>query len=61
MVYLPAHSLPYERGAKPVRFWHYLIAIPYAFIVATPFIAIIAFVIHGVLHHPNIHFLPIHL
>lgn len=56
MVYLPAYSMPSERGARPVRWWHYLIAIPYIFILALPFIAVIAFVITGVLGHPNIHF-----
>lgn len=61
MIYLPAYSIPQERGAQPPRWWHYFIALPYAFIVAFPFIAIIAFAINGVLHHPSIHFPPIHL
>jgi len=56
MVYLPAYSIPSERGARPVRWWHYIIAIPYVFILALPFVALIALVITGVLDHPNIHF-----
>jgi hypothetical protein len=27
MIYLPAHSLPAERGARPPRWWHYPLAV----------------------------------
>ncbi|MBI5093389.1 MAG: hypothetical protein HZB26_13235 [Candidatus Hydrogenedentes bacterium] len=61
MMYLPAYCVPQDRGARPVRWWHYVIAAPFAFVIALPFIAVIAFVINGVLHHPSIHFPPIRL
>ena len=56
MVYLPAYSVPQDRGARPVRFWHYIIAIPYVFLLALPMVIAIVFVVTGILHHPNIHF-----
>ena len=27
MIYLPAYSIPNERGVKAIKFWHYLLAI----------------------------------
>ncbi len=59
MVYLPAYSIPAERGAKDPRFWHYLLAVPYVFLHALPMIIVIAVIINGVLGHPSIHFPPI--
>lgn len=58
MVYLPAFSVPSERGARPVRWWHYPLAVvvPFLFLplVPLPLIAGLLFP-----HHPKIHFPPI--
>jgi hypothetical protein len=59
MVYLPAYSIPHDRGALPPRWWHYVLAVPYIFFRALPVIIIIAIIIVGVLGHPNVHFPPI--
>ncbi len=59
MVFLPAYCLPPSRGAKPVRFWHYLVAIPLVFLIALPIIIPIVYVIAGVLQHPSIHFMSV--
>ncbi|MDX9973208.1 MAG: hypothetical protein RBU21_09485, partial [FCB group bacterium] len=55
MVYHPAYCVPVDRAARPVRPWHYLVALPYVFAVALPFVVVIGFVITSVLHHPGIH------
>jgi hypothetical protein len=54
MVYLPAYSLPRERGAKPPRWHHY----PLAVLLAPLCVAPVAIVIH-LLHPVQIHFPPI--
>jgi len=36
MVYLPACTVPRDRGAKPLRWWHYPLAIFLPFIAAAP-------------------------
>jgi len=58
MVYLPAFCIPSERGARPVRWWQYPLAVvvPFLFlpIVPLPLIAGLLFP-----HHPKIHFPPI--
>jgi hypothetical protein len=56
MVYLPAYSIPTERGAVVPKWWHYLIAVPFILLRALPAIIILGVLIVGVLHHPNVHF-----
>ena len=56
MVYLPAYTIPRDRGTKELRFWHYPVAFFYSMLVALPFEIIIVFVITHVLNHPTIHF-----
>lgn len=59
MVFIPACAVPLDRGARPVRWWHYFIAIPYVFLIGLPLAAVEFFIITVVLHHPALHFLPI--
>jgi hypothetical protein len=58
MVYLPAYSLPQDRRTRPVRWWHYPLAVivPFLFIpiVPLPLIAGLLFP-----NHPKLHFPPI--
>jgi hypothetical protein len=58
MVYLPAYCVPAERGARPVRWWHYPLAVvaPFAFIPVLPLPLIAAWLFPN---HPRIHFPPI--
>ncbi len=56
MIYLPVYALPENRGAKPVRFYHYIVAIPAVFLLAIPMLIPIVFVVTKVLNHPTIHF-----
>jgi len=56
MVYLPAYSIPENRGARKVLWYHYLYAIPSAFLIALPMLIPIVYIITGVLDHPSIHF-----
>jgi len=58
MVYLPACSVPSDRAARPVRWWHYPLAvvIPFIFIPVVP-LPLIAGLLFP--HHPKIHFPPI--
>ncbi len=58
MVYIPVYCLPKDRGAKAPKWWQYLTAIPVTFLLASPLLVLIVFVIAGVLHHPSIHFAP---
>jgi hypothetical protein len=55
-VYLPAYSIPSDRGAVSPRWWHYILAVPRIFLYALPMVVALAILIVGVLHHPNIHF-----
>jgi len=56
MVYLPAYSIPEDRGARTVVWYHYLYAIPFAFLIALPMLIPIVYIITGALDHPSIHF-----
>ena len=56
MVYLPAYSIPENRGARKVLWYHYLYAIPFAFLIALPMLIPIVYIITGALDHPSIHF-----
>lgn len=56
MVYLPAYSIPEDRGAREVLWYHYFFAIPVAFLIALPMLIPIVFIISDVLEHPPIHF-----
>ncbi|MBN2149039.1 MAG: hypothetical protein JW726_16760 [Anaerolineales bacterium] len=53
MVYLPASSLPPDRGADPPRPWHFLLALLVPIFFAVPVV-----LLHGLLFpgHPSIHF-----
>jgi hypothetical protein len=58
MVFLPAYCLPSGRTTRPLRWWHYHLAVfvPFLFIsiVPLPLLAGILFP-----HHPKVHFPPI--
>jgi uncharacterized membrane protein YhdT len=54
MVYLPAYSVPEARGARKLKWWHYLLAIVMPILFSVP----VAVVVHLV-HPVSIHFLPI--
>jgi hypothetical protein len=54
MVYLPAYSLPSNRGAKQPRWYHYVIAIFFPVLFSIPVAVIIS-----LLHPIKIHFPPI--
>jgi hypothetical protein len=58
MVYLPAYCVPPERTTRPLRWWHYPLAVfvPFLFIPVVP-LPLLA----GLLcpHHPKLHFPPI--
>lgn len=56
MVYLPAYSIPQVRGATVPKWYHYILAVPYIFLIAFPMIAFIVFIITGVIDHPATHF-----
>jgi hypothetical protein len=58
MVFLPAYCVPPERRARPVRWWHYPLAVfvPFLFIPIVP-LPLLAGVLFP--HHPKIHFPPI--
>jgi hypothetical protein len=54
MVYLPAYTLPSERGAKQPLWYHYIMAIFFPVLFSIPVAIII-----GLVHPIKIHFLPI--
>jgi hypothetical protein len=53
MVYLPAYCLPRGRGARAVRWYHYVLAVPAAFLIALPLLIPIIYLIGQVLKHPS--------
>jgi len=57
MVWLPAHCVPAERPARPLRWWHFPLAIlvPFLFIPLIPTPLVIKWIDP---HHPVIHFQP---
>jgi hypothetical protein len=58
MTYLPAYTIPAERGARPPELWHGLLAFVMPFLFSIPW----AILIHLIFpNHPDIHFLPIKL
>jgi len=56
MVYLPAHSLPALRGARPARWYHAPLAVLLPFAFALPWALVIGLFSPN---HPDIHFPPI--
>lgn len=54
MVYLPAYSIPSDRGAQRPRVFHYLWAVIAPFLFAIPVAAVV-----GIIHPVKIHFPPI--
>jgi hypothetical protein len=54
MVFLPAYCIPAERGARPLRWWHFPLAVVLPIVFSIP----VAMVI-GTLHPIPIHFPPI--
>jgi hypothetical protein len=54
MVYLPAYTLPAERGARKPRWWHYPLAVFFPILFAIPVAALV-----GAAHPVRIHFPPI--
>jgi hypothetical protein len=56
MTYLPAYTIPAERGARPPKLWHGLLAFVMPFLFSVPW----ALLIHLTFpNHPDIHFPPI--
>src|SRR5262249_48111561 len=58
MVYLPSYCVPRERNARPLRWWHYPLAVivPFLFLPIVPLPLIVGLVAPN---HPRIHFPPI--
>ena len=54
MVFLPAYCTPAERGAKPVRWWHFPLAVVLPIVFSVPVAVVV-----GTLHPTPIHFPPI--
>ncbi len=52
MLYLPAYSIPAERGARKPLWYHHVLAIPAAFLIALPLLLPIVYVLAYVLKHP---------
>jgi hypothetical protein len=58
MIWLPAHAVPADRGARQPRWWAYPIAVFFPFLfVPTLFVLAPWLWLTG--EHPNIHFPPI--
>lgn len=55
MVYLPAYTIPAERGAKPPNIWHGALAFVLPFVIGIPWAALINLLFP---EHPSIHFPP---
>ena len=53
MVYLPAYCIPTGRSARPVKWYHHLLAIPATFLIAMPLLLPITYVLGHVLQHPS--------
>jgi hypothetical protein len=50
MVYLPAYTLPADRGVKKPRIWHYVLAIIFPILLAIP-VAVVVSLIHPIAIH----------
>lgn len=58
MIYLPAYTIPAERGAQRPRLWHGLLALILPLVIGIPWALLIQFIFPN---HPSIHFPPINL
>jgi len=56
MIYLPAYTLPSERGAQPPRIWHGVLALVLPLLIGIPWAGLIHLLFPS---HPSIHFPPI--
>jgi hypothetical protein len=56
MVYLPAYTIPLERGAQPPQAWHGALAFILPFLIGVPWAIVINLIFPN---HPAIHFPPI--
>jgi len=56
MVYLPANFYPELPHRRPVRWWHYPVAVVLPILAAVPFVFLLQWLAPG---HPSIHFPPI--
>lgn len=56
MVYLPAYTIPAERGAQPPRIWHGVLAFALPLLVGIPWAGLVNLIFYG---HPPIHFPPL--
>ena len=54
MVFLPAYCIPAERGARPLRWWHFPLAVVLPIVFTIPVAVVV-----GTLHPIPIHFPPI--
>lgn len=61
MVYLPAYCAPRDRGALPLRWWHYPLGVFFPYLAAIFYLAVLALLstFVGIEPHPDIHFPPI--
>jgi hypothetical protein len=41
MIWLPAHTVPQERAARPPRWWHWPLAVVLPFLAAIPFVPVV--------------------
>jgi hypothetical protein len=56
MIYLPAYTVPAERGARQPKVWHGALAFVLPFLVGIPWALVVGLLLRG---HPSIHFPPI--
>ena len=53
MIYLPAYCIPQKRGARSVRWYHYVFAIPLTIAIAFPLLVSIIYIIGQIFEHPS--------
>lgn len=53
MGYLPAYCIPADREARKPLWYHHVLAVPAAFLIASPLLIVIMYVITYVLEHPQ--------
>lgn len=56
MIYLPAYTVPADRGAMPPKPWHGALALVLPYIIGIPWAAVVGLILCG---HPAIHFPPL--
>ncbi len=56
MIYLPAYTVPADRGALPPKVWHGVLAFILPFLFGIPWALLVGLLLRG---HPSIHFLPL--